>query len=742
MGLLFDFGGDASTGSGGGLSATFSDPVFLAGLQILSNSLDRRPVGEGKGMLDGVLPILASAGQQAQQKAAQAELAKAIGGIDAAARGQGAPGGTVGGLGGLGGFKPTQTGWDATSGDMGNILSLARKDSGDNYNALTYKRDGSPGGTADLENMTISDVMDFQKRMPSLGHASTAVGGYQMIAPTLAKAVSDLGIDPAATKFDRATQDALAAQLVKNRGYDDFKAGKLSPDEFMSNLSKEWAILPKDASGAGSYDGFNGNRASVSPKTVMAALNPGTMSDAGPPRQAVTDRVTGNPVPVNPDGAASDIFDPATGRAGVAYVPQQRQATSQQAISAATAPAGAASPVDTSGMTNTTARVLWERYNKTGNQADYAKAADFSQKQGIDVPGSGANSSANVSRETVAPQRVAQTGGVQPMDATLRVKQLRDAQSRMLNLGMSPNLSKPQADILKAKADEYGKAADDLLGQIEGKNLPAEQRLFEATQANPELMKFIDRNVKDDIPSDIRSAKLYKDMTPEEKQAYMETKRAGANSQNTVINNATNPLIKGGGDEANDIITSGRDAANGIYTLHQARAQLDKPGGIISGFGSDYIKNGQRIAAFFGADPTKVVNTESYIAIVGQAVLNQAKALGANPSNEDARRINQILGGSTELNEATMRNILDFQEDLLRRKVRNANDMIDQYAESYADTPEIVKAVRARRVKEPPAYEKPQQPEQARPPQQQSPISTLGPGRYTFDPKTGGFTKQ
>jgi GH24 family phage-related lysozyme (muramidase) len=212
---------------------------------------------------------------------------------------------------------------------------------------------------------------------------------------------------------------------------------------------------------------------------------------------------------------------------------------------------------------------------------------------------------------------------------------------------------------------------------------------------------------KEKDPNSVQEAEWLLKATPEQRKAYMDNKAAGRPVNNTTVNNAVNPLISGGGKEADDIITSGREAANGIYTLHEARSQLDKPGGIISGFGADYLKNGQRIAAFFGADPSKVVNTESYVATVGQAVLNQAKALGANPSNEDARRINQILGGTTELNEKTMRNILDFQENLLRRKVKTANDVIDQYAETYGDNPDILKAVKARRIKEPGAYEKP-----------------------------------
>ncbi|KAA2241151.1 hypothetical protein [Salinarimonas soli] len=152
------------------------------------------------------------------------------------------------------------------------ILNLARRDGGNDYGALTFKQDGTPGGSAELGNMTIAQVMEFQKQMPAQGHASTAVGAYQMISPTLARAVEAEGLDPATTRFTPEVQDRLAARLVRMRGFDDYQAGRMPADTFARNLSQEWAALPKDASGAGTYDNFNGNRASVPWAEVAGAL--------------------------------------------------------------------------------------------------------------------------------------------------------------------------------------------------------------------------------------------------------------------------------------------------------------------------------------------------------------------------------------------------------------------------------------------------------------------------------------
>lgn len=165
---------------------------------------------------------------------------------------------------------------------MKAILEIARRDSGQNgYNALTYKRGGGSGGTAPLTDMTLGQVYELQRKMPSMGHASTAVGGYQFVHDTLKGAADALNLSPDA-KFTPKVQDMLAAQLVKNRGYDAWKAGKLPTESFQRNLSREWAILPRDVSGRGSYDGYNGNRAGVSHSTLMSAFDVARGKTAAP----------------------------------------------------------------------------------------------------------------------------------------------------------------------------------------------------------------------------------------------------------------------------------------------------------------------------------------------------------------------------------------------------------------------------------------------------------------------------
>ena len=150
----------------------------------------------------------------------------------------------------------------------GNVMSLldiiGRGESGGNYNKLVG------GKTADLTNMTIAEVQKLQSTMIQSGHASTAVGKYQMIKDTLAEQVKKAGLDPNKTKFDQQTQDLLATQLIYQAGY-----GKKDSATVQRNLAGTWASLPQDMSGRGRYDGYNTNKASINPNELMSAIQSG-----------------------------------------------------------------------------------------------------------------------------------------------------------------------------------------------------------------------------------------------------------------------------------------------------------------------------------------------------------------------------------------------------------------------------------------------------------------------------------
>lgn len=180
------------------------------------------------------------------------------------------------------------------------------------YNALVYKNiDGKkvPGGSADLVNMTMKEVKEFQKGMHANGHASTAVGRYQVIAGTLEGAQNALRI-PDSALFNARTQDRIFMHLADGRG---FKAYLDNPTEenkrkLLANLPNEWAIL-KTAQGKGAFDGLVGNKGTVSQSVVDEAIVRGTVQPATQPQSVhggsgTVDRsgVNGSEYHAKPDG--------------------------------------------------------------------------------------------------------------------------------------------------------------------------------------------------------------------------------------------------------------------------------------------------------------------------------------------------------------------------------------------------------------------------------------------------------
>lgn len=126
---------------------------------------------------------------------------------------------------------------------------------GGSYNSIFGGSTNTP-----LTTMTIAEVMKLQQDMLRSGSRSTAVGRYQFMSYTLPEYVKKAGLDPNNTRFDSVTQDLLADILIRERGYDNFKGGKISGEQFLENLSRAWAGLPSPSKGGRSYyakDGLN-----------------------------------------------------------------------------------------------------------------------------------------------------------------------------------------------------------------------------------------------------------------------------------------------------------------------------------------------------------------------------------------------------------------------------------------------------------------------------------------------------
>lgn len=138
-----------------------------------------------------------------------------------------------------------------------------------NYNAYFANADS----TYDLSKLTLDQVMAWQKRRTDKGSPSSATGRYQFMRNTLAGLKVEMGLT-GEEKFTPELQDRLALQLLRRRGYDRWKAGKMPTATFANELAEEWAALPNLHTGRSHYSGDGLNKSLVSPNEVLEALDP------------------------------------------------------------------------------------------------------------------------------------------------------------------------------------------------------------------------------------------------------------------------------------------------------------------------------------------------------------------------------------------------------------------------------------------------------------------------------------
>jgi muramidase (phage lysozyme) len=138
-----------------------------------------------------------------------------------------------------------------------------------NYNAYY----ANPGSTFDLGKLTLAEIDKFQKAMLDKGSVSTAIGGYQFIRSTLRRLVEAHKVLDS-KRFTPRFQDELAIFLMLDCGYPDWWQGKLTDDEFLHNLSMQWASLPDPRNhGRSHYDrDAAGNHASTTMEKAIEML--------------------------------------------------------------------------------------------------------------------------------------------------------------------------------------------------------------------------------------------------------------------------------------------------------------------------------------------------------------------------------------------------------------------------------------------------------------------------------------
>lgn len=105
------------------------------------------------------------------------------------------------------------------------------------------------GGTANLTDMSLREVQDYQSLMMNRG--STAVGGFQVLRETLRGAIAGLGLS-GETKFTPEVQRQVANWIYRRQGFGAWEGFKTHPEELQRALSATSGnIRPQSALGSG-----------------------------------------------------------------------------------------------------------------------------------------------------------------------------------------------------------------------------------------------------------------------------------------------------------------------------------------------------------------------------------------------------------------------------------------------------------------------------------------------------------
>lgn len=169
---------------------------------------------------------------------------------------------------------------NSTEGSLRPLLDLiARGESSGDYNKIWggIRRADRPRRA--LTSMTVGEVLAWQD---SIDHKynSEAAGRYQMMEDTLRPLVGR--VVASNDLFDEATQDKLAVHLMKRRGLDDYRAGRITAEQFADKLAREWAAIGVQRRQRGGsrtvnrgqsfYAGDGLNAASIRPQEMIAAI--------------------------------------------------------------------------------------------------------------------------------------------------------------------------------------------------------------------------------------------------------------------------------------------------------------------------------------------------------------------------------------------------------------------------------------------------------------------------------------
>ena len=111
-----------------------------------------------------------------------------------------------------------------------------------------------------LSEMTISEIKKYQVKqiratkgkVAGTSRGTGAVGKYQVTQTTLKEAQKAIGFKDTDI-YSKELQDKIGEYLLKKRGLNDYRSGKITASKFQDNLAKEWASVANSKTGKSIY---------------------------------------------------------------------------------------------------------------------------------------------------------------------------------------------------------------------------------------------------------------------------------------------------------------------------------------------------------------------------------------------------------------------------------------------------------------------------------------------------------
>lgn len=151
-------------------------------------------------------------------------------------------------------------------------------------------------------------------------------------------------------------------------------------------------------------------------------------------------------------------------------------------------------------------------------------------------------------------------------------------------------------------------------------------------------------------------------------------------------------------ERVDDTRVKAQDSAAIIQNIHEGRKLLDS--GMITGVGAEYLTTfGQALQQIgFSKDRDAIKNTQAYGALMASNVAKHIKEFGAGTGLSDADReyAKKMAGGEINLDEKSIRKILDLNEQMSRTLIQKHNKSVKG-----------IKSVIPLTVEEPGQYESP-----------------------------------